>query len=458
MAGLEQYQGLSLQQTLSPQMQQSLHILQAPITELRQLVAEELAVNPVLEEVVTDQGEEKGSAEPEGASLEDEWRDYYVQGGGERWTAEDGERRQHFFDSQTREPTLGEFLGEQLGTGDFSDEEKRCAAVILGNLDGNGYYLGPIEEAAYPLGLTVAEAEGVLERLQGFDPAGVCARDLRECLLIQLRRSGEGETVAARIVEKYLEELARKKWGDIAKGLGVTADEVVAAAARIRQLDPRPGLAFAPDENPVVSPDVVVVEVEGHYEVELNETDLPHLRISNSYKDLVGMGKQPKEVRHFLRERIRGGRFFMKCLEQRNNTLLAIARVIVNKQGDFLERGPEALHPMTMSEVAAEVGVHETTVSRAVSGKYIATPRGLFELKFFFTSGYRTSEGEAVSNESVRQAIRELVRSEDGRKPLSDQQIVRLLGERGLNVARRTIAKYREQLGILPSHMRKGYQ
>jgi len=458
--GMEQYQGLALQQTLSPQMQQSLNILQAPITELRQLVAQELAENPVLEEIggPTDANEPKAEASTSG--LEDEWGDYYTQAsGGERWTQEDQERRQHFFDSQTREQTLLEHLDEQLALGDFTDAERRAAQVIIGNIDENGYYPGPIEEAAYPIGCTVAEAEEALEKVQGFDPAGVGARDLRECLLIQLRRGGHGDDLAARIVDHHLDDLARRRLPELAKTFSVPVAEVVAAGEQIKALNPRPGRIFAANENPLISPDILVSpEDDGRYIVSLNQTDLPHLRISNSYKDLIGMGKTTREVRDFLRERIRGGRFFMKCLEQRNSTLLAIAQVIVDRQQDFLEQGPEALRPMTMSQVAQEVGVHETTVSRAVSGKYLKTPQGLFELKYFFTSGYRTDGGEAVSNESVRKAIQELVRMENSAKPFSDQQLVKELSERGLKVARRTVAKYREQLGILPSHMRKEYR
>lgn len=459
MAGLEQVQGMSLQQALSPQMQQSLHVLQAPITELRQLVTAQLEENPALEEVPPEPGEQAESGrEPEG-SLSDEWREAYAQRAiSEPWTAEALERRQHFFDSQTRPPTLLEFLEGQLDLDRLNEREQASARVILGNLDGNGYFRGTLEEAAYPVGCTVAEAERVLEKIQSLDPAGVAARDLAECLILQLQRRGRGRGTGleARIVNGHLEDLARKKFPEIARALKTSTAEVQRAAGAIRDLDPRPGLAFAPDENVVIAPDVTVTEEEGEFVVSLNEDQIPRLRIAGDFRDMTALGGG-REARDYLKDKVRGGRFFISCLEQRQQTILAIAKVIVTRQREFFESGPSALKPMTMSQVAAEVGVHETTVSRAVSGKYMATPHGLFEMKFFFTSGYTTGTGESVSNESVRQALSEIIKGENPRKPYSDQDLVTALSERGVPIARRTVAKYREQLGILPSHMRKAF-
>lgn len=456
MAGMEQYQGMGMQQTLSPQMQQSLHVLQAPIAELRQMVAGELSVNPLLEEATPELIDVERAREDAGG-LRDEWREYYAQrGGGESWTEEALERRQHFFDSQTRAPTLLEHLTTQADLEGMEEKERQAVDVILGNLDDAGYFRGEIEAAAYPVGLSVAEAEQVLEKLQRLDPAGICARDLAECLLIQLRRAGREKSVAALIVEHHLPLLARRKFADIARLLRVPVAEVHRAAEEIRGLDPRPGAAFAPSENPVISADVVIERDGDGYVVRVNDDEIPRLRITNTYKDLLSVAGQPREVREFLREKMRSGRFFMKCLEQRQTTLMAIADQIMRRQRDFLDEGPAHLRPMTMSQVAEAIGVHETTVSRAVSGKYVATPQGIFEFKYFFTSGYTTSGGESLSNESVRQALVELVKSEDPSKPLSDQQLVAALLGQGIPIARRTIAKYRDQLGILPSHLRKG--
>ena len=456
-AGMEQSLGMSLQQTLSPQMQQSLQILQAPITELRQMVAAELAANPALEEV-SPVGEDVVPVE-EGSALDDAWGEAYGQArGGDPWTTEAMERRQFFFDSQTRDPTLQEFLLDQLATEEVPADLVPSARVIIGNLDDAGYFRGTIEEAAYPLGLTVARAEEALAVVQGFDPPGVAARDLAECLELQLRRRGLGEGLAARMVRGHLEDLARRRYHDIARALGVPHAEVVRAAGEIRDLDPRPGLAFARNENPTIIPDVYVREDGDGFLVGLNESDLPQVRVSDDCKDLVTAPGQARDVREFLREKIRGGKFLIKCIEQRQQTVLAIARQIVERQEDFFRYGPSHLRPMTMAVVAAAVGVHETTVSRAVSGKYLECSQGVFELKYFFTTGYTTDEGVSLSNESVRAAISEIVKGEDARKPLSDQDLVSALAERGLRVARRTVAKYREQLGILPSNLRRSFR
>ncbi len=460
MAGLEQYQGLSQQQTLSPQMQQSLHILQAPVTELRQLVSTELAENPVLEEVPREERPDDAPDRVREAAdtLGDEWREYYVQRAtAEPWTTEALERRQHFLDSQTRGPTLHEVMSEQLEFERFDERKEAAARVIIGNLDDAGYFRGKIEEAAYPVGCTVLEAEEVLERVQQFDPPGVAARNLAECLLIQLKRQEQPNSLEIRIIQNHIEDLARRKIPEIARALKVSAADVQRAAENIKKLDPRPGSAFAADENQVINPDVVVFEEGGDFHVALNDEDLPKLRVADDYKDMVGLGGEGRNVREFLREKIRGGRFFIKCLQQRQQTILAISREILVRQRSFFENGAAHLRPMTMSQVAEAVGVHETTVSRAVSGKFMATPQGVFELKYFFTSGYITEDGESMSNESVRQAIMDLVKGENPKKPLSDQGLAEALAAQGIPIARRTIAKYREQLGILPSNMRRGF-
>jgi RNA polymerase sigma-54 factor len=456
---LEQAQQFSLQQALSPQMQRSLHVLQAPIADLRQMVDEELAQNPALEEVEPSdpEGREPEAQAGEGASLGDEWREYYAQRAtAEPWTQEALDRRQMLLDSQTRAPTLLEHVSGQLDTTSWPQPERAAAEVFLGSLDANGYFRGQIEEAAYPLGLTVARAEEVLDRVQQLDPPGVGARDLKECLLLQLRRMGRADGIEARIVTRHLDALARRKLPEIARALGVGVGDVRRAAEVIRSLDPRPGRAFAPDENPMISADVVVERnEEGQLEVRFNDTEIPRLRLSNDFKDMLGTVGATRDAREFIREKLRTGRFFMSCLEQRRHTILAIARAVVARQELFFEIGPPGLKPMTMGQVAAEVGVHETTVSRAVSGKYMATPRGLFEMKYFFRTGFATGEGGSMSNEGVRQAVAEMVRGEDPARPLSDQDLVEALASRGITIARRTVAKYRDQLGILPSHLRR---
>lgn len=453
MAGMEQIAGLSLQQTLSPQMQQSLVVLQAPLTELRQLVEQELRENPALEEVETDAPAERVR---ERETLDSEWSEYYSQrAASEPWTREAQEKRQHFFDSQVRQPTLREHLLEQLLTASWPKEDARIAAEIIGNLDDQGYLRADVADIGWATGNTPLEVEEVLARVQDFDPPGIAGRDLREMLLIQLRRSGRADSTEARIVDRHLEELGRKKLPEIARALGVPLAEAQRAAEAIAGLDPRPGRAFSAVPEQTVIPDVVVERDGDGYAVRLNDGEIPHLRIANSYKDMVA--SPTREVRDYLREKIKGGKFFIKSIQQRQQTILNIAEEIVSRQRDFLDRGPSALKPMTMSQVADAVGVHETTVSRAAAGKYMETPQGVFEIKYFFTHGYTNSDGESVSNETVRQAIISLVREEDPRHPHSDQEIVQVLSDKGLAVARRTVAKYREQLGILPSHLRKSF-
>ena len=458
MAGMEQIQGLALQQTLSPQMQQSLHILQAPLMELRQLVTAELESNPTLEEEPRDVSRQPDSEDSRKAELSDQWNEYYAQRAtSEPWTAEAQARRQHFFDSQTKAPTLQQHLLEQMNGSDMSAQDRGVGLVVIGNIDDQGYLRATTGEIASQAGCREEEAEKVIEIVQGFDPAGAGARSLSECLFIQLRRSGRQYSLESRIVQHYLEELSRRKLPEIAKLCHVSLGDVQNAAEAIAGLEPRPGRPFSSEEEQTILPDVIVERDDDDYTVSLNDEEIPSLRIGDRYKDMLSQSAADREVRDYLREKIRGGRFFIRCVQQRQHTLLNIAREIVARQRDFFDLGPANLRPMTMSNVAQVVGVHETTVSRAVSGKYLASPRGLFELKYFFTSGYTTSDGESVSNESVRQAIAEIVRAEDARHPLSDQDIVAMLSERGLPIARRTVAKYRDQLGILPSHLRKSF-
>ena len=458
MAGMEQIQGLALQQTLSPQMQQSLHILQAPLMELRQLVTAELESNPTLEEEPRDVSREPDGEDSQKTELSDQWNEYYAQRAtSEPWTAEAQARRQHFFDSQTKAPTLQQHLLEQMNGSDMSAQDRAVALVVIGNIDDQGYLRATTGEIASQAGCREEEAEKVIEIVQGFDPAGAGARSLSECLFIQLRRSGRQYSLESRIVQHYLEELSRRKLPEIAKLCHVSLGDVQNAAEAIAGLEPRPGRPFSSEEEQTILPDVIVERDDDDYTVSLNDEEIPSLRIGDRYKDMLSQSAADREVRDYLREKIRGGRFFIRCVQQRQHTLLNIAREIVARQRDFFDLGPANLRPMTMSNVAQTVGVHETTVSRAVSGKYLASPRGLFELKYFFTSGYTTSDGESVSNESVRQAIAEIVRAEDARHPLSDQDIVAMLSERGLPIARRTVAKYRDQLGILPSHLRKSF-
>ncbi len=465
MSGLHQSAQLGQQQMLSPQMRQSLEILQATALELQQMVRHELESNPVLEEEVP---EEEVPAETEGETDDDseeaeesrQWEEDWGAFSGEgaqRGDADAEARRLHFLEGVAPPETLAGHLEKQLGRLALDPVQRRIASLLVGNLDEDGYLAATPEEVADEAGAETAEVIGMLHLLQTLDPPGVGARDLSECLLLQLARRGEGQSTAARIAEKHLDLLGRKKFAEIASALRVGQDTVREAGALIAALNPKPGRAFAGEAAPVLAPDVVIERVGDEFVVSLVRDSVPQLRISRAYRDLLGTAAGQADVRHYLRDKIRGGKFLIKSIRQRQQTILAIAREIAVRQRAFLVEGVAALVPLTMAQVAEAVGVHETTVSRAIAGKTVATPQGAFEMKFFFTTGYRAADGAEVSSTSVKDAIAALVRGEDPRRPLSDQQIVARLGSDGLAVARRTVAKYREALGILPSHLRKSF-
>jgi RNA polymerase sigma-54 factor len=473
--GMQQRQSLALQQVLSPQLQQSLLILQTPLLELRNLVQQEMETNPVLEELPEDSGtNERSEAEASDdenfrdefeklASLDEEWRDYMAQSAshsfdGRRRSKEADEKRQFLFDSIPVQETLQQNLIAQLNQSVLSADDRKAAELIIGNIDDDGFLQSTPEEMALNSGIPQDDFERALGLIQTFYPAGVGARDLRECLLIQLQRQGKEHSLEYGIVSEHMDDLGRHRFPEIARRMAISVEDVQKAADNIARLNPRPGQVFAAAPQNYVLPDVIVEKVDGEYQIAFNNEQIPHLRISNLYKDIIASGDaQTSDVKDYIRDKIRSGKFLIRSIHQRQQTIMNIAQQIVSRQRDFLEHGPSHLKPMTMGEVAEAVGVHETTVSRAVSGKYIATPQGVFEMKYFFTGGYQTATGESLSNTSVKQSILDLVKHESGSAPLSDHEIVEILSERGIPIARRTVAKYRTELNILPSHMRRKY-
>src|SRR6266481_6111364 len=473
--GMQQTQSLALQQVLSPQLQQSLLILQTPLLELRNLVQQEMETNPVLEELPEDSGaNERSEAEASAdenfkeefeklASLDEEWRDYMAQSAssnfdGRRGSKEADEKRQFLFDSIPVQETLQQNLIAQLNQSVLSANDRKAAELIIGNIDDNGFLQSTPEEMALNSGIPKEDFEKMLTLIQSFYPTGVGARDLRECLLIQLQREGRERSLEYRIVSEHMDDLGRHRFMEIARRIGISIEDVQKAADNIARLNPRPGRVFAAAPQNYVLPDVIVEKVDGEYQITLNNEQIPHLRISNLYKDIIASGDaQTSDVKDYIRDKIRSGKFLIRSIHQRQQTISNIAQQIVSRQRDFFEHGTSHLKPMTMKEIADAVGVHETTVSRAVSCKYMATPQGVFEMKYFFTSGYQAADGESMSNTSVKEVILDLVKNEDGNAPLSDQEIVLILSERGIPIARRTVAKYRTELNILPSNMRKKY-
>src|SRR5881392_3785699 len=470
--GMHQTQNLSLQQVLAPQLQQSLLILQAPLLELRNLVQQEMETNPVLEELAdapnpvapteseTPPADDNFKEEFDKlAKLDEEWRDYMAQSSSYSGRSQEAEeKRQFFFDSIPTQETLQQHLMGQLNQNALDADDRKTAELIIGNIDDKGFLQTTPEEMALNTGIPQEDFEKMLTLIQSFYPPGVGARDLRECLLLQLQRQGKENTLEYKIVSEYMEDLGRRRFPEIARRMGISVEEVQKAGDNIARLNPRPGQVFAAAPQNYVLPDVIVEKIDGEYQIALNNEQIPHLRISNLYKDIITSGTaQGSDVKNYVRDKIRSGKFLIRSIHQRQQTIFNIAQQIVLRQRDFLEHGPSHLKPMRMGEVADAVGVHETTVSRAVSGKYMATPQGVFEMKYFFTSGYQTATGESLSNISVKEAILDLVKHENGSAPLSDHEIVEILAERGIAIARRTVAKYRTELNILPSHMRRKY-
>jgi len=467
--GLQQTQNLALHQVLSPQLQQSLLILQTPLLELRNLVRQEMETNPVLEELPDQSGlDESDTVESAGdnnfkeefeklASLDEEWRDYMAQSGSYTRSQEAQDKRQFFFDSIPVQETLQQNLIGQLNQTALSADDRKAAEMIIGNIDDNGFLQSTPEQMALNSGIPKENFEKLLALIQSFYPPGVGARDLRECLLIQLQRQEKESTLEYKIVSEHMEDLGKRRFPEIARQMNISVEDVQSAADKIARLNPRPGQIFAAAPQNYVLPDVTVEKVDGDYQIILNDEQIPHLRISNIYKDIIAQDNNGAEVKDYIRDKIRSGKFLIRSIHQRQQTISNIAQQVLARQRDFFEHGPSHLKPMTMGEIADAIGVHETTVSRAVSGKYMATPQGIFEMKYFFTSGYQTATGESLSNTSVKEAILDLVKHENGNAPLSDQQIVEILNERGIPIARRTVAKYRDELNILPSNMRRKY-
>jgi len=493
--GMHLSQRLTQSLVLAPQLQQSLALLQAPTLELKALVEQELQQNPVLEEAPAaeadnredtqnervaetvdpseppadlnfDPASEKANNEPVDdfqaefdrlVQLDQEWRDHFAQTNlPARASAEDEEKRQFMFDSLVAATSLQEMLIEQVRESALPAELRPIAEMLIGNIDDYGYLKATVEEMATSTGLPADKILEVLTVIQGFDPPGVGARDLRECLLLQLERADQQQTLEFRIVSDFMEALGKRRIPEIARGTGQDVDDVQDALERIARLEPRPGRAFAPDNEQYILPEVFVHRDNGEFIVSTNNEHIPHLRISNTYKDLMAQGQNSPEVRNYIREKIRAGKFLIKSLHQRQQTILNIAKEIVARQREFMEKGVSCMKPLTMVQVAQVVGVHETTVSRAVSGKYMQTPQGIFEMKYFFTAGIQTATGD-VSNTTVKDMIADIFKQEDPSKPLSDQEVVRMLKEKDIVIARRTVAKYRTELNILPSNLRKVY-
>ena len=471
---------LSLRQSqrvvMTPLLQQAIQLLQLSTLELQEVVQKELLENPLLEELpeTPETADGQAAAEspttptvepvtPEVPPREDERRTddlpfdlnaVMFDDHEERSLVAQEDREELPFENIVRSvSSLTDYLDEQMR---FTFEDPlmlRIGNQIIGNLDEDGYLRAELSEIADKCQTTVDQVEKVLVLIQAFDPTGVAARSIQECLLIQLRTDPNPDPVSVEIVEEHFDELSRRRYPDIARALKLPLDRVMESVEEIMGLEPKPGRRFGGTDSRYIVPDVVVHKMGGEYVVVLNEEGIPRLRVNSLYRSLLrGSGD---DARAYVEQKLRSAVWLIKSVDQRQRTLRKVTQSIVKFQRDFLDKGLPCLRPLSLRDVGEDIGMHESTISRVTTNKYVETPQGLFELKFFFHSGIASGDGEMVSSVSVKKMIQDLLASEDAAKPLSDQEVAQILKGRGLTIARRTVAKYREELGILPSHQRR---
>jgi RNA polymerase sigma-54 factor len=467
---------------INPRLYQAMDLLYMPLLDLQQHLKQELMANPFLELLEPEEEEEapatlaeKREASEPADKEETNWEDILLSGFDDGdWRHGPTEEREFAEPVSVQATDLGGHLRDQLQLLELTDRQRLLAEEFLGNIGGDGYLSATLEEivaatnelqeefaaerdaapAQEPYAL--AEAETLLRIMQDLDPAGVAARDLRECLMLQLKDKGETGSLAYRLLDETYDDLIAHRWSDLAKRLGLETGEVQAAADEIAKLDPKPGLRFSSTEGDYIIPDLIVDKIDGKYRVFLNDTNLPRLRLSRAYQEVARDKKKfVGENREFITQRLNSAQWMIQAIEQRRQTMLKVMNFIVDRQHDFFDKGIEHLKPLTLREVAEVINMHESTVSRVTNEKYVQTPRGVLPLKFFFSSALSTTTGEDASARAIKAQIQKLVDDEDPQDPLTDQQIVQKLREKGVRIARRTVAKYRDQLGILSARMRK---
>jgi len=469
---------LSQQLVMTPQLQQAIKLLQLSRMELVDLVRQELEENPILEEgaelldekeareeaaelqeVVTPSEEiQEVSGESEGLNDID-WQTYlegYNLGTSTADHYEEEDERPSYENLLTRKSTLSDHLMWQLNLTRMGDRERRVAAEIIGNLGDDGYLMATVEEIAASTGVAPEEAERVLRVVQEFDPSGIACRNLQECLLRQVAQLGMNGSLVETILRDHISELENRRYPAIAKALGITLDDVLATAKIISNLDPRPGSAYGQEDVHYIIPDIYVYKIGDEYVVVLNDEGLPNLRINSFYRSALSGGTNiDAKAGEYIQEKLRGAVWLIKSIHQRQRTIYKVTKSIIKFQREFFDKGIEYLKPLVLRDVAEDIEMHESTISRVTTNKYVQTPQGLFELKYFFNSGISTTEGDAIASESVKSRIKEIVAAENPKKPHSDQKIVEILHQHGIDIARRTVTKYREMLGIGSSTERK---
>ncbi len=463
--------GLNVIQTqkliMTPELRQAITILQLSALELESYVEQQLEENPLLE--VKEEEPERSAAEdkteagekPEDNSYDIDWQDYFQDSSDlglprtETQTEQNEYGYEHF---ASRAPSLIEHLLTQLGLSKCTRKQKFIAEYIIGNINQNGYLIYPIDCIANQLNVTEDEVTEALTLVQSFDPPGVGARSLQECLKLQLKSLNICDPLAFDIVEQYLPDLADGKYNRMSQQLDVTVQEIQRVADLLKTLDPKPGRNFSgPGDNRYIIPDIVLNKVDNEYVIIINDVYVPRLSINNTYRAVLNQDKGDNKTRKYVEHKLNAAAWLIKSIEQRRLTLYKVTKCLVDLQRDFLDYGVKYLKPLNLKTVADIVGLHESTVSRATSNKYIQTPQGVLEMKYFFSSGLNNEGGTAVSAESIKKSIQEIVTGEDSKEPLNDQQIADIFARRGVKISRRTVAKYRDELSIPPIKKRKRY-
>ncbi len=490
MVGLSQR--LQLQQKQSPQQVLLSTLLQLPMMALEQKIRLELETNPLLEieqeqeleEEMSEDLEAKLEEEPipqpeeekaQGESEEEEEEETVPEVSEEPPAEEiDWEEilndidnyqpyiprekdTEEFERPEVQQESLTDYLLGQLRLTDLNETERLIGEYIIWNINSSGYLSMDVESIAEALDVDVEQVEKVLEVIQHFDPPGIAARNLQECLLIQLLEKENRDELALEIVRDHFDDLVNRRFEKLAKKLNVPVERIGEALEEIRKLNPKPGEGYVSLENHYIIPDLTVTKEDGEFKITLNDWHIPNLRINHQYRKLLmDKSKSSREAREYIRKRLESARWLINSIHQRRATILRVMEAIVRRQRDFFEHGPEHLKPMVLKDIADDIGMDISTVSRVTSGKYVQTDWGIFELKYFFSEGLRSDDGEEVSNKTIKQRIRQIIENEDKKKPLSDQEIADLLKKEGLNVARRTVAKYREQMSIPVARLRRG--
>ena len=470
---LRQQLKLTQQLVMTPQLQMAIKLLQLSRLELMDTIRQELEENPTLEEhqetlskdQLPEQSETPATDTPaKEVTIEErihedmDWTNYineYNSPG--RMNFESEERDTPRFEAFTaKKESLGDHLLWQLLMTSPTSEQERLGSVIVGNLNKDGYLDAPLEDIARLGNTTVEDAEAALKLMQTFEPIGVCARDLSECLLIQAKYLGFEDDFLTEIITNHLNHLENKNYKAICKAVGIKMDQVIAAVNVIKALEPRPGRQFSDDEPHYIIPDIYVYKTEGDYVIVLNDDGLPKLRVNSFYKSALHKGNNVSEnAKDYIHEKLRSAAWLIRSIHQRQKTIYRVMESILKFQRNFFDKGITNLKPMVLRDVAEDINMHESTISRVTTNKYAYTPQGIFELKYFFNSSIDRVEGDAIASASVQQKIKQIIEGENQRKPYSDSQMAKILRRQNIKIARRTVAKYREQLGLLPSNKRK---